>query len=543
MTEAFWIFAAKVTVVTAMAILVAAAARRARASVRHAIYASLFIALLLLPLAGRFVPKTELPILPSSPSATAPAAVEAAVSPVDSPAATPARDTNRDLPSLTSLAVAIYTAGVGAMLLALLAGVHRLGRWSRRADVWLDGMRVASEIAAESSIRRAVLVVTCREVSVPFTFGFWRQTIVMPAAALSWSDDAVRRALRHELEHVRRDDWAMQLVARIACAVYWPHPFVWIAWRRFCVEAERACDDAVLSDADAAEYATQLVTLARKMSPPRTLPALAMASRSRLSERVTAILDPGRARGPQSRAAVMLIAGVMTAVVMTFGSVHLVAAVSAGMQDAVEEGVSGGIEDGVRDGVREGVSDGVRGAIDEIEDDVDTFGEAIVKAAAKGDIETLDHLFETTSIDINTTISGDGTALLVASRAGQLKTARWLLDRGADPNMPSPGDGNALIAAAGAGQVAVMKLLLDRGARVDEVVLGDENALITAADAGEVEAVKLLISRGADVNARVWSGREWRTALMMAKRDGHVMAERQRHNEIARILTAAGAVE
>lgn len=40
---------------------------------------------------------------------------------------------------------------------------------------------------------------------------------------------------------VRRDDWVLQLIALLACALWWPHPLIWIAWRRFCVEAERAC--------------------------------------------------------------------------------------------------------------------------------------------------------------------------------------------------------------------------------------------------------------------------------------------------------------
>src|SRR6185436_6300080 len=100
----------------------------------------------------------------------------------------------------------------------------------------------------------------------PLTFGFRRSTILMPEAAQSWSESELRRALRHELEHVRREDWLAQLGARVACALYWPHPLVWVAWRRFCFEAERACDDAVVVAFPGAEdYAGQLVTLAKSV--------------------------------------------------------------------------------------------------------------------------------------------------------------------------------------------------------------------------------------------------------------------------------------
>src|SRR3569832_443497 len=124
--------------------------------------------------------------------------------------------------------------GVLFILGTLAAGVIRLRRWAAAGEVWLDGTRLATDVACASGIRRAVLVVLAPDIAVPLTFGFRRQTIVLPAAALEWEESSLRRALRHELEHVRRDDWALQLLGRVACALYWPHPLVWVAWRRTC---------------------------------------------------------------------------------------------------------------------------------------------------------------------------------------------------------------------------------------------------------------------------------------------------------------------
>ena len=118
----------------------------------------------------------------------------------------------------------------------------------------------------------------------------------------------------------------------------------------------------------------------------------------------------------------------------------------------------------------------------------------------------------------------------------------FLLDHGADTNMPVPGDGNPLIMAAREGHTTVVELLLDRGARIDAVVPGDENALIQASGSGELAVVKLLVSRGADVNARVWvernsrsGGGEWRTPLSMARQGGHT--------EVIAYLVSSGARE
>ena len=101
----------------------------------------------------------------------------------------------------------------------------------------------------------------------------------------------------HEMEHVRRGDTVVQLAARIVCALYWFHPLVWIAWRRLCLESERACDDAVLRDSGRTEYAEQLVTLAGRLSSHAWLPGVSMANRSDLSARIAAILDSGQSRG------------------------------------------------------------------------------------------------------------------------------------------------------------------------------------------------------------------------------------------------------
>jgi hypothetical protein len=83
-----------------------------------------------------------------------------------------------------------------------------------------------------------------------------------------------------------------------------------MAWHRLHLEAERACDDAVLESAESTQYAEQLVSLARRMSTARALPSLAMASRSDLSARVVALLDGTRKRGRVVYAATAGVVGV-----------------------------------------------------------------------------------------------------------------------------------------------------------------------------------------------------------------------------------------
>lgn len=70
-----------------------------------------------------------------------------------------------------------------------------------------------------------------------------------------------------------------------------------MACRQFNLEAERACDDAVLQRAEATDYADQLVALAERMaSAPRPV-VLAIANRRDLAARVASVLDSRQPRG------------------------------------------------------------------------------------------------------------------------------------------------------------------------------------------------------------------------------------------------------
>jgi beta-lactamase regulating signal transducer with metallopeptidase domain len=496
----------KATVVLLLAFAVTALARHARASLRHFVYAATFVFLLLLPVATRLMPRVDVAV----PEQVAPRVIERQLARTAGQAvAAPSQSKDNAQPrNLGEVVIDIYAAGVALALLSLVTGVVNVRRLASRAEVSLEGMQAMNEIALAANIRRAVLVVVSDEIAVPITFGFRRSTIVLPRAAKTWSADELRFALRHELEHVRRDDWALLLLARVASAVYWPHPLVWAAWRRFCLEAERACDDAVIGAYEGAtSYADQLVTLARGLRGRRAVPALAMASPSKLSQRIQAILDPAQRRGPHGRMATVATIVATCAVLLAFAPVQLVA-----------------------ESVRRQVHARFNTAADE---DTSIYGEALIRAAASGRNDILAKLFEA-GASVNSVMYGDGTPLLIAAKHGHEDTVRWLLDSGADVNLPSEGDGNPLIAAAQEGHVEIAKLLLDRGARIDDVVPGDENPLIAASEAGHEAMVRLLLERGADVNVRLWvDDREWRSPLIMARRFGH--------ENIVKLLTAAGA--
>jgi uncharacterized protein (TIGR03435 family) len=105
---------------------------------------------------------------------------------------------------------------------------------------------------------------------------------------------------------------------------------VWVAWRQLSLEAERACDDAVLCRSDATAYADQLVALAQRLSRASHQPQLAMASRHDLAARVVAVLD---SRQPRGRAGVWCVgAAIAVTALLAAGlsSIRIVAAEHGG---------------------------------------------------------------------------------------------------------------------------------------------------------------------------------------------------------------------
>jgi beta-lactamase regulating signal transducer with metallopeptidase domain len=92
------------------------------------------------------------------------------------------------------------------------------------------------DIVGEFRTPRRIELILHENLSGPMTFGFIRPAIVFPPDAPTWSRDDLRRAITHELEHVRRGDWVVFCMARSVCALYWFHPLVWMAWRQLRLE-------------------------------------------------------------------------------------------------------------------------------------------------------------------------------------------------------------------------------------------------------------------------------------------------------------------
>ena len=530
---------AKATLMLLAGLAAIALARTARASARHLVIATLFAALAALPILIAFVPAMAIDVPVTAVLSTAANAARAGDSRAPASGAGVAEAVTtaaqRTLPalSLSQWARTLWAAGAIAFLIPVVSALWRLSMIRR------TGLPVAlhrAELARLADARGVSLPVELLEheaVPGPMTFGITRPVIVLPLDAREWSEAERRRALMHEIEHIQRGDWLMQIVARTVAALYWFHPLVWTAWRRLCLEAERSCDDAVVLSEERTDYAEQLVTLAQRMSAAPVQPMLGMANRSDLSTRVTAVLDDRLKRG---RAGFTFAAGTIAAaalVVLTIAPVRAIAKQADERAVTVRkiEQLKASVE--VRK-IEEAKARNVE------KRKVRAMDRALYEAAQEGDFEGVKEMVAA-GANPSAIIHGDGSPLIGAARSGRSDIMRFLLDQGADPNGVVEGDGSPLIAAAAHGKLELVQMLIDHGADVSLAVEGDENPLMNAAEQGNLRIVQLLVEKGADVHTKIYSqkwqgnGEEWRTAISQARKNGHL--------DVVRYLESRGARE
>jgi beta-lactamase regulating signal transducer with metallopeptidase domain len=195
--------------------------------------------------------------------------------------------------------VLVWLIGGAAVVAYLGLGIAGIW-WIRRSARPVEPgtlTRLAQALASEIGLRRRITLLRAPGAAMPMTWGFLHPVVLLPSDVHAWPPARQRAVLMHELAHVKRHDYLVQMLAQIACGVYWFNPLVWMAAAQLRIERERACDDQVLcSGSKASDYATQLLEMARSLRPVavRLAPAVAMAQPSQLSGRLLSILDDKR---------------------------------------------------------------------------------------------------------------------------------------------------------------------------------------------------------------------------------------------------------
>ncbi len=166
----------------------------------------------------------------------------------------------QSLPSV----VAIWLAGVVVLSSRLLVSWARARRLAQGAvEASAQWQRIASRLSAALGLRRAVRLVESAAVEVPSVIGSLRPIILIPASALTgMTPEQIAMVLAHELAHIRRHDFFVNLLQAMVETLMFYHPAVWWMSRRVRIERENCCDDlAVAVCGNPLQYARALTRL------------------------------------------------------------------------------------------------------------------------------------------------------------------------------------------------------------------------------------------------------------------------------------------
>ena len=341
-------------------------------------------------------------------------------------------------------------------------------------------------------------ILTSKQIRSPMMVGLITPTIVIPKILVKqFDEEQLKPIILHELAHIQRKDLWVGMFQELISILFWWSPVLRIMNRKIHITRELACDMRAAKQLSSGKtYAQSLIDCARIMLDQHAnVMAMGLFSKKReLTYRVDEVLKIKAINLPNS-------------IILIFACFSLVAT-----SVALANGFAPKIDTTI-----------VKQESNHFSVMADQDSDLMLSAIIGSDYTSLRDMIAA-GLDLNTPVKGEGTALIIAARRGDLLMVEKLIELGADVNQSALRDGNPLIAAAAAGNLKIAELLYRRGAEINTVVKFDETSLITASYYGHFDMVKFLVEQGADVNLGVEAsvyrnnieGVEFRTPLNRA---------------------------
>lgn len=311
---------AKATLLLGMIVIVLYFSRGASAGFRHLLISLGMIALLGLPLLTYFIPNWQIRILPvAERESVSQKPVERVFIAHDG---RPEQDlqtagpvsvsgTVRNKALLPEVAVEIpaksrsiswpyllfgvWLTGCMIMLVRIGRGLYQLHLYRSTAIPFpIAAHRPLDDLLQRFNVK-GLSVLFHPTIPTPITWTAWNPVILLPAPARYWSQAELEVVVLHELAHIRRKDFYFHLISLFTLAIYWFHPLLWWLNKRYLLEREKACDEAVIqTGVNAVHYAEKLLAIAKRLLPARSsasVLALQMAQPSLIKTRIVAALE------------------------------------------------------------------------------------------------------------------------------------------------------------------------------------------------------------------------------------------------------------
>lgn len=174
-------------------------------------------------------------------------------------------DVSNRLQPLLPYLVGIWLLGVLLWSLRFLGSMYYLYRLPRR-HVWQPDaawQRKLASLQKQLAISQRVRLLISAQIQEPLTMGFLKPVILIPASLLSnLPPEQIEAILLHELAHIRRADYLVNLLLSVVEILFFYHPAYWWISRQVKQEREHCCDDQVVKrSGDQVTYAQALIAV------------------------------------------------------------------------------------------------------------------------------------------------------------------------------------------------------------------------------------------------------------------------------------------
>lgn len=173
-------------------------------------------------------------------------------------------------------------------------------------------------LANAMGIRRVVMLAQSTNINSPMVIGFFKPVILIPAGMLAGlSTEQVETIILHELAHIKRHDYIINLLQAFVETLFFFNPFVWVLSNIIRREREYCCDDEVIMNhGSTMAYARALAQLEEWRLTKQTFALSLAENKNQLLNRIRRIMEKsGQNYSAKDRLipAVLLVVGLICA--------------------------------------------------------------------------------------------------------------------------------------------------------------------------------------------------------------------------------------
>jgi len=192
--------------------------------------------------------------------------------------------------------IRFWTLGFVVGLLRIAAGLWYINRLRSHANpVQEEWTALVKDLSGSLNITRVVTMAEAG-ISSPMVVGFMKPMILFPVGLLAGlTVDQVETILVHELAHIRRQDYIINLLQSVIETIFFFNPFVLLISSLIREERENCCDDIVIAKGiSPISYVRTLAQLEASCLPARSSSSLALGiagSQNQLLNRIKRIME------------------------------------------------------------------------------------------------------------------------------------------------------------------------------------------------------------------------------------------------------------